>query len=395
MSRPHRLVAGSGPFGGRPGRRRFGILAAVRGPLRIAIAALLLAAGAAVLVWVDRPAPVVATNARQVGSTYQEQREFLRTEADYYRFDPIAGHVHVGGALRSFEWPEHATGRIEMRTNSLGFREDEPTNDRPEPGVTRILVAGDSHTDGVVWNAESFPNLLESRLNAVDRDHRYEVVNGGVGYYGPFNYLGLLRRAIDLDFGLSGYVVNLYAGNDFLDAAVVLEALGRRVVRGADYGRPIDALTPALRAGFPQHLNQAYYLATFPDMRAEVLRYTIDRFREIAALCAERKIRLLVLVQPTSLDVEHDAARDELALATLGLHPGDLEVGARLGAQLCAELQRDGVRCLDLLPSLRGSTGLFWKRDHHLGTLGHRRYAESIWQLAADDLLAMSTRPND
>ena len=106
-----------------------------------------------------------------------------------------------------------------MTTNNLGFREDEDTQENKPANTIRVLVTGDSHIDGVVYNSESFPNLLESRLNADYGSERFEVINGGVGYYGPQHYLGFLRKYAFLRPDM--FIVVVYSGNDFQDVTMV------------------------------------------------------------------------------------------------------------------------------------------------------------------------------
>jgi lysophospholipase L1-like esterase len=65
--------------------------------------------------------------------------------------------------------------------NSRGLRNPEVAA-RPEPGVRRVLVLGDSMTFG--WGVEeheTYPRVLEQMLNASGR--RTEVINAGVGNY--------------------------------------------------------------------------------------------------------------------------------------------------------------------------------------------------------------------
>src|SRR5690606_18882269 len=76
-------------------------------------------------------------------------------------------------------WPEHPNGEYVMRTNALGMREDEEVDPcRPD---LRILVTGDSHTDGICANSESFCNRLEARLAAEDGGRTVEALNAAAG----------------------------------------------------------------------------------------------------------------------------------------------------------------------------------------------------------------------
>ena len=74
--------------------------------------------------------------------------------------------------------PEHARGFIEIRRNDCSCREDEDTPISVPPSVARIIVLGDSHTDGICFNDESFSNLLERRLNE-DRATASQTVAAG------------------------------------------------------------------------------------------------------------------------------------------------------------------------------------------------------------------------
>jgi hypothetical protein len=70
---------------------------------------------------------------------------------------------------------------VHLATNSLGLR-DREYPPRPDAGVTRILLLGDSHTLG--WGVpleQTISRQLERRLNAGPR--AFEVINLGVGNY--------------------------------------------------------------------------------------------------------------------------------------------------------------------------------------------------------------------
>jgi lysophospholipase L1-like esterase len=71
-----------------------------------------------------------------------------------------------------------------VTTNALGLRGALPARPKP-PGVFRVLAIGDSTTFGWgVNDPETYPVLLEARLNAELGDgRRWEVVNGGVSGY--------------------------------------------------------------------------------------------------------------------------------------------------------------------------------------------------------------------
>ena len=71
----------------------------------------------------------------------------------------------------------HAPYAVELRYNSLRFRDREPQPKRP--GVRRIAVLGDSFTEGEgVVERDTYPRVLERALNATGAG-RWEVLNFG------------------------------------------------------------------------------------------------------------------------------------------------------------------------------------------------------------------------
>src|SRR5262245_5827859 len=98
-------------------------------------------------------------------------------------YDPVAYVLEKPDSSSTWKWEEHRGGELTKRTNNLGFNEDQPTEIRKH-GL-RILVAGDSHTEGVVNNSESFCNVAERLLQQSLGRKDVEVLNAGVGYTCP------------------------------------------------------------------------------------------------------------------------------------------------------------------------------------------------------------------
>ncbi|MEZ6092079.1 MAG: hypothetical protein R3C05_29555 [Pirellulaceae bacterium] len=56
---------------------------------------------------------------------------------------------------------EHPKGEIVFQRNGSSFRENQETPVEKPVDTRRIIITGDSHTDGAVWNNENAANLLE------------------------------------------------------------------------------------------------------------------------------------------------------------------------------------------------------------------------------------------
>jgi lysophospholipase L1-like esterase len=236
-------------------------------------------------------------------------------------------------------------------------------------------VTGDSHTDGVVYNAESFPNVLEEKLNAGSSSPRFEVINGGVGYYTFQNYAGFLRRHIDLQPDY--FIVTVYLGNDFMEAIQFATKRGLipAQTRSWWYGlRLWRAPGPMLsQAG-----NQLVYFDTYPEMKAKSLEIARQEIRDIQDICLQSNIQLLVVLLPTRLDVEEKARRD--AANNLRLTDAQMDLNQSLKRTLIDDLGQAHVSYLDLTDYLRGAKSpLFWNQDYHLNDKGHALVADTLF----------------
>jgi lysophospholipase L1-like esterase len=93
---------------------------------------------------------------------------------------PSSANCMRRSSLLLVEFRPHCTGELfetAFRTNALGLRGDEVRDD----GSVRILALGDSCTWGWrVKEEESFPAVLQQKLDAQFGPHRYQVINAGV-----------------------------------------------------------------------------------------------------------------------------------------------------------------------------------------------------------------------
>src|SRR5687767_4198115 len=96
---------------------------------------------------------------------------------------------------------ELSGGRINIKINSLGFRGDEFTREKP-PNTIRIVCLGASTTFNaeVTSNEATWPHRLQEKLQAAYPNVRIEVINAAVGGYVAADSLKNLRhRVLPLD----------------------------------------------------------------------------------------------------------------------------------------------------------------------------------------------------
>jgi hypothetical protein len=106
--------------------------------------------------------------------------------------DPVVGWTHPPNF--QFEWAgrECREFRVQVRTNSYGFRAPEWSVEKPE-GTLRIAVIGDSLVEAAqVPYEKTAVAVLEERLSqelGVPGEQEFEVMNFGVSNYGIGQYL--------------------------------------------------------------------------------------------------------------------------------------------------------------------------------------------------------------
>ena len=310
-----------------------------------------------------------------------------------FEYDPVAWVVlKPDTGNKPVPWPEHPTGQIVQNTNNMGFREDQPT--AVEKHGYRILVTGDSHTDGAVNNSESYANVLEYLLNIwldpSGASQPVEVINGGVGGTGPHNYLALLQRHLDLQPDL--VIAGLYVGNDFMNALMHGDFMTKRQARKRDKAY-MDRYN-ATRKEYPNLPEQGYnqpYLFEYTGDAELALERTVEVFQGLAGFCVDHGIRFTALVIPCKADVDGDDDGERIRgmLEMLELSDEDWAVNRWLSDHFVERLTAAGVDCLDPTQAMIDEPApLYWRKDHHLSTAGHAFVGRLLFQRLRDTVAA-------
>jgi hypothetical protein len=344
----------------------------------------------------------------------------------YRKFDPLLGYTHQEHVEAEIPFPEYPNGGFRAAANNHGLREDSETGYQKPPGTYRVLVVGDSHTDGTVNNAETYPNVLESAL--VSQGLQADVLSAGVESYSPFtemlrfHYYGRLYQP---DIVLAG----IYVGNDmkhmkgFEDIEIaqdgtvliddtplqphrrpIAECLADQLHHSYRYNvvkskwislasegeiPPTEQAFRACRGCYWQSLEQAYTFHSGDldlDQGANRLRNTLTQLREQVHGTGAR---LIVVLIPTKRQVEgpqSDVGRFAQAADILGLSAEEREfdeLALRTALDACDRAQ---VEVLNLLPGLREAyitarEPLYRTTDWHLNPAGHRAVAAILKEI--------------
>ena len=310
---------------------------------------------------------------------------------------------------------EHPDGTIIVRRNRASFREDDDTPVAKPRGMNRIVVLGDSHTDGICWNPESFANQLESLLNSnADRSAEFDVINAGHSTFSPYQEWWIYERVLR-HFSPDLLVVAFYCGNDFWDvcatdgrvhlvrtddgfehsaeieqpeashppaddsedagssnpvkkflrsrfalyhalAAIkpLRAALGNPPAK-TDYELRVDALPESQHAAYWQDYGQAAWFAESPDEwdnAVERMEHVIGLFKDSAA---RDHIPVLFVLIPALNEIDRSFAAEAFdgAATTLKLTEAERELDGRVRSEMSELLRKADVPFLDLSAAFR------------------------------------------
>jgi lysophospholipase L1-like esterase len=342
----------------------------------------------------------------------------------YMTSDPILHHRLLPNATTRVRG-------VELTTNSLGLRDREIEPRKPS-GVFRILMLGDSFTEGGGLTLEqSVAKQVEAMLGAARCPRRFEVINGGVSSYSPIlEYLFLERVGLPLD---PDFVVLNFDMTDVHDDLVRtglarVDASGRPIAVPSDRRRETALLLPPFpKPPFLRFLDpveavmnrsllyQSIRTSPWGQERLGSLELTPERLEELGlvgnprydiegvtrsgdspgqdeawrlteryisaihALAKAHRLLFVLVVYPHAQQVSAEASPE--GRRRHGLRPG-LHDSER-PFQILADLgRREGFPVIDLLHAFREREPregpLFWPHDIHHTPAGARVFAEGV-----------------
>jgi lysophospholipase L1-like esterase len=268
--------------------------------------------------------------------------------------------------------------RVHIRINAAGFRDDRNwTVPKPE-GVRRVLVIGDSYTfAGKVPLEQTYPQRLESLLNARTASPRHEVLNLAVpGYNARQQRLNLEERGLGFEPDL---VIVAFVLNDAVPAAQLV---------------PLDARLPLAARRWLKRSALVPFLASSLKRLPAIVAGRPTKAGSEAADLVEGSPGWRT-VQESLLGMKHAASRTgaELLVAIWPMMEGlesDYPFATQhaLVSRFCDER---GIPFFDLYPAFAGSpTRSLWVAgdDHHPNAVAQERAASALFEALVERGLA-------
>jgi len=291
----------------------------------------------------------------------------------YLQKDSLAMFVHKPSIYIYDNWgtPQQKIS-TERRTNNLGFREDEDIIEKKINEI-RVLVTGDSHTDGVLkHNYQSFINIWEEKQNEIDTTHTYNFINGGTAYYTFRNYLGFLKKYKYLKPDV--YLINIFTGNDFREAPIFEDDRAKisNVFKNF-YVRTRKLFYSKKKKSIPfaQGLEQILYFKSFANEKEKSLEIAKKYLLEIKEICEEENIKLIITLLPSKIETNSEF-RNKLQ-SLFDLDSETIMVNEELTNKLTIWLNTEKIINLNLTDKLKNaSEKVFWDVDLHINPYAHK-----------------------
>jgi lysophospholipase L1-like esterase len=288
---------------------------------------------------------------------------------------------------------------IDVTYNAWGFRGPIP-DPNPVANVTRILLIGDSQTEGLqVRHEETYGAVLQRALEGLVPGQRFEVVNLAVSAYGTHQEVLTLRR-----YGARvrpcWVVLGFYPDNDLSDNV--------RLPLLAEDANGVRLVEHHFSIGHRLWLGTKVWLASVSHL------YTLS-VAQIKAILSRPLLARVGLTEPVSPDVEGASRPVRLTEQLMLIAQRDARgLGARLivlvipersqvlrleeaprsgldaiAQQFASWFDREAVLHLEALAALRAAQQRgeppFFQIDGHLNSTGHRVVGEALahWMVQA------------
>jgi hypothetical protein len=330
----------------------------------------------------------------------------------FERHDAVLHHRFIPGAQGRYRTTEFDAAYV---INSLGLRDRETSREKPA-GVSRILMLGDSFTEGNGVEAEeAFSGQLQVMLDQAGLGKRWQVINAGVGSYSPLlEYLYLKNGGLSLQPDLVILSFDLSDVYDDIHYAqlALFDADGEPVaVRGQPLNRPwplrflvaikdllkkhsriyslvrrrLDVKRIRQKSNFSGDFRFDKYAMLREDVEPQDDRdwtLSYQYLLKIRDLLRSRGIHFWVVVYPYG----HQISREEWGIgrAFWGFETGKVYStrAQDLVEQFC---RRNGIRvintCEDFRETARSIYPLYFENDGHWRPAGHTVVANILYRV--------------
>jgi hypothetical protein len=158
--------------------------------------------------------------------------------------DPVRLHALKPNCVATVVW---GRDKYQFLTNSLGFRDERV---RQVPLISprpRILLLGDSFTEGVLTWPQSYAGRIANQFP------QYDFLNGGMAAYSASNYLNVARMVLAAGYEIDEVIVFIDMADVHFEAAFYQDRDGSGAVIGPKHEHRRSPWYGRLRVFIAQH----------------------------------------------------------------------------------------------------------------------------------------------
>jgi lysophospholipase L1-like esterase len=327
-----------------------------------------------------------------LGITELALRAFGYPPQSPFTYDPAIGMRYKPNERREMLYGGKAFAML--NTNEWGFRGPSFSREKA-PGVVRVLCLGDSFTLG--WGVDepqTYPRLLQTRLDEACGAGRCEVLNLGQPDFNTVNELRMYReigRTLAPDVVVLGYVLNdlqpettlpSQDGSAFdraLRDSAIAQAVRRNFFPSLGVRQPAHAAENRERRKHYGIHHKEVLSEPDGEIGAPYWKVSLDALGELAAAVRADGVQFLLVVFPSRFQIgigepdllapqrRLERAAQELGIARLDLFPEfdqagdpaysevDHEHPSALGYQLAAGRIAEELARLRFVPAVAGA----------------------------------------
>jgi lysophospholipase L1-like esterase len=180
-----------------------------------------------------------------------------------------------------------------IKINSDGFRDYEYKIEKP-PNNYRIIALGDSFTFGAgVELEDSWPKILEKKLNELNNGIHYEVLNFGIPGYNVYDQVEFFKiKGVKYNPEL---VIFTFLGNDIENSTALKEKI-QYYTKKYKEGNLMIPTNVSVSGFIVSKANWDYYTELQHQPFEEVWRIVDNPIHELVNISKEKKFKLLLLM---------------------------------------------------------------------------------------------------
>jgi hypothetical protein len=298
---------------------------------------------------------------------------------------------------------------VRFKTNSIGLRDNRELN-KKSVNEKNIVVLGDSFIQAAQVDLEkTMCFILENKLNSLNSDKKYRIINLGISGSDP-SYQRLFLEKNLYKFEPDVLLLFTYIGNDIITpnafqrpnqskVSKVINSFIANVQRFSKFftfivhkikmklyfplGRPCQPFD-----GEPGDRSTNIFLKTYNnEIKEAYLRY-FDELLKIKYICEKERTRFILFIVPTKEQVDPSKLKEVLNFFGIDEKLLDTRKPKRIIGKFLKDNQVEYFDLLELLSRASKLKKTYFDLDSHWNEYGNKFVANIVYNYLKNDLIS-------